>query len=179
LQPLGLWQSNTGIKQLHLAYDGDPSTPGTLELNAGELRFTNFAGNDQWSIPNSISVEPKTNASYEFNIHFGWRTNNSGGGVKRFTDGEWFSWAIESTDPANPLSILNFLTAVDPPDLAKPPSIGLAHVFSLTNGSTKEVVDLPPLPPNTVAEPSTLVLFGTAFASFAGLARRRRPIALG
>lgn len=178
LEPLGLWQSNTGIKQLHLSYDRAPSTPDTLEGSGSELRFTNLAGNDQWSIPTSIAVEPRTNASYEFNIHFGWLTTNSGGGMKRFTDGEWFTWSIDSTDPANPVSILNFLTAVDPPDPAKPPSIGLAHVFSLTDGSTKEVVDFPPLPRSTVAEPSTLLLFAGALGSLAAIARRRRSIAL-
>lgn len=175
LESLGLWQPNTGIKGLHLAYDRDPGTLGTLEGNSSQLSFTNLAGNNIWSIPNQIWVEPQTNASYEFNMHFEWLTSNSSGGTKRFTDGEWFSWSIESTDPANPLSILNFLTSIDPPDLTKPPSIGLAHVFSLTDGSTKEVVDLPPLPPaGTVAEPGTLLLFAGAWGSLVGLTRRRR-----
>jgi hypothetical protein len=176
LQPSGLWQPNTGIKSLHLAYDANPSTVGILDGTGGQLSFTNLAGSDGWSIP-EIDTGFRTNASYEFNIHFQWLTSNSKGGTKRFTDNEWFSWSVTSLDPASPLSIRNFLTAIDPPDIAKPPSIGLAHVFSLTDGSTKEVVDLPPrLPETPVSEPGTVLLVGSAFATLIGL-RRRRTIA--
>lgn len=174
---LGIYQNASSfISKLLLSYSGAAS--GTA-LNS--LTFGDFVGGaiDPGLNATQFDTDAAFNdAGYQFQIELDLPTSGSGGGTKRFTNGETLAWTIFDVE------IGDFAVEIDEGGGPQTVDIsGFVHIQSLANGGSVKYWGFPDPGGSSsggggsssggdIPEPATIALLGASLFGV-GLARRR------